>query len=299
MPLPRLLPLPPPLETISAMRSHQHTAPLELLTVTPAQPRPGMPPLLFLHGAYTAAWCWQEHFLPYFAAAGFHAHALSFSGHGDSRRRDHLDSYSIDDYVADVSEAVASLPVPPVLIGHSMGGFVVQKYLERHPAPAAVLMCAVPPQGLASSAFGMLFSRPSLFNDLNQLMSAGQVDLNSLRDALFAQPIGIDELTRYYRLAQPESHRAIWDMMLFNLPHPSRVQEHLAGGRDTLHVIGAELDIIIPATLVHMTARSYGVDATIYPGMGHGLMLERDWQRVAQDLIDWLLRGPCLASTSA
>lgn len=27
-------------------------------------------PLLFIHGAYTAAWCWEEHFLPYFAARG-------------------------------------------------------------------------------------------------------------------------------------------------------------------------------------------------------------------------------------
>ncbi|MDP3037506.1 MAG: alpha/beta fold hydrolase, partial [Rhodocyclaceae bacterium] len=92
---------------------------LEVVAATPAEPLPGMPPLLFLHGAYTAAWCWQEHFLSFFAAAGFHCYAPSLSGHGGSRRRERLDSYSIDDYVADVAEAAAALPVPPVLIGHS------------------------------------------------------------------------------------------------------------------------------------------------------------------------------------
>jgi non-heme chloroperoxidase len=263
---------------------------LETLAARPDSPKPGRPPLLFVHGAYTAAWCWQDHFLPFFADAGFHCIAPSLSGHGGSRRRDRLDSYSIDDYVNDVAVAAAALPEPPVLIGHSMGGFVVQKYLERHAAPAAVLMCSVPPQGLAASAVSMFFGKPGLLVDLNRLMNGGQVALESLRDALFAQPVGLDDLARYYRLAQPESHRAIWDMMLFNLPHVAGVLAHLRGGRDDLLVVGAEHDLIITPSLVGMTARSYGVTATIHPGMGHGLMLERDWRVVARGIADWLER---------
>ena len=269
--------------------THKHNADtLEVMSCHPAQPMPEAPPLLFLHGAYTAAWCWREHFLPHFAAVGYAAHALSFSGHGGSRGRNMLDSCSIDDYVNDVAEIVASLPEPPILIGHSMGGFVVQKYLERHSAPAAILMCSVPPQGLAASAFGMMFGRPALFSDLNQLMSGGQVALDSLRDALFAQPVALHDMTRYYHLAQPESHRAIWDMMLFNLPRTREALANLPRGCDDLLVLGAELDTIISASLVEMTARTFGTPARIYPGMGHGLMLERDWQTVADDILAWL-----------
>jgi non-heme chloroperoxidase len=262
--------------------------PLEVLHVPAQNTQPDLPPLLFLHGAYTAAWCWAEHYLHFFAAAGFDTHALSLSGHAGSRRRDHLDSYSIENYVTDVAETIATLPSSPVLIGHSMGGFVVQKYLERHTAPAAVLMCSVPPQGLAAPAVGMLLGQPGLLADLNRLMSGGSVTLDNLHRALFAQPLATDDLLRYYRLAQPESHRAIWDMMLFNLPHPDRVLAHLPNGAENLRVIGAELDAIIPASLVAMTARTYGVTATLYPGMGHGLMLEVDWRQPAQEIIDWL-----------
>lgn len=259
---------------------------LEVLACAP----PGVAratPLLFLHGAYTAAWCWQEHFLPFFAAAGFSCHALSFSGHGASRQRERLDSYSIEDYVQDIAAVVAELPAPPVLIGHSMGGFVVQKYLEKHAAPAAVLMCSVPPQGLAASALGMLFGgRANLLSDLNSLMSGGSVALESLREALFAQPVAAADLARYHRLAQPESHRAIWDMTLFNLPRAAAVLAHLP--KDGLLVQGAAHDMIIAASLVEMTARSYGVAAKIFSGMGHGLMLEADWQRPARHVIEWL-----------
>lgn len=239
-------------------------------------------PLLFVHGAYAGAWCWDEHFLSYFAAAGYGAYALSLSGHGGSRGREHLDSLSIADYVDDVADVVAKLPAPPVLIGHSMGGFVVQKYLESHEVPGAVLMCSVPPQGLMSSAFGLMFSRPSLMKDLNTLMGGGQVALESLREALFAQPVSVDDLSRFYRLSQPESYRAIWDMTLFNLPHPSRIE------KARLLVQGAEFDHLIPASLVEMTARTYGVEARIFPGMGHGLMLEHDWQKPARHILDWL-----------
>jgi non-heme chloroperoxidase len=169
-----------------------------------------------------------------------------------------------------------------VLIGHSMGGFVVQKYLEKHEAAGAVLMCSVPPQGLMSAAFGVMFSHPGLFRDLNSLMSGGQVALESLREALFAQPIGTDDLTRFYRCSQPESHRAIWDMSLFDLPHPSRI------GNLPMLVLGAEHDHLMPASTAEMTARTYDLKAEIFPGMGHGMMLERDWRKVAQRILDWL-----------
>lgn len=261
---------------------------LEILSALPQTPRPGAPPLIFVHGAYTAAWCWDEHFLPFFAAAGFHCLAPSLSGHGGSRRCVRLDSCAIEDYVADLADVAGRLAEPPVLVGHSMGGFVVQKYLESHAAAGAVLMCSVPPQGLAAPAFGMLFGRPGLFVELNRLMGGGKVAADSLAEALFAQPVAPEELARYLRLAQPESHRAIWDMMLFNLPRPEMVLAHLPRGRDDLRVVGAERDLIIPASLVEMTARTYGVAATIHRGLGHGLMLERAWRAVAQDLLDWL-----------
>lgn len=255
---------------------------LEVLCHTP----PGAPqhdtPLLFVHGAYVGAWCWEEHFLPWFAARGWPAYALSLSGHGGSRRRDRLDGYSIADYVADVAEVAAKLPGPPVLIGHSMGGMVVQKYLEQHEAPAAVLMSSVPPQGLMGSAVGLMFSKPHLLADLNRIMNGAGVDPSSLREALFHQPVAEDALLRYYRQSQPESHRAIWDMTLFNLPQPLRMH------RPPLLVLGAQYDQLIPPDQVRMTAAVYGTEATIFADMGHGLMLERDWEAVAGHIAGWL-----------
>lgn len=41
-------------------------------------------PLLFVHGAWHAAWCWDVHFLDHFADRGYRALAVSLRGHGGS-----------------------------------------------------------------------------------------------------------------------------------------------------------------------------------------------------------------------
>lgn len=243
-------------------------------------------PLLFIHGAYAAAWCWEEHFLPFFAEHGFASFAVSLSGHGGSPGREHLDAFSIADYVHDLDRAIEMLPGAPVLIGHSMGGMVAQKYLERAEVPGVVLMCSVPPQGLWGAALGLAFSRPGLMSELNRILGGGQVALDSLRQAMFAQPVEEEKLRRYYKRMQPESHRAIWDMTLFDLPAVHRVK------RVPMLVLGAEHDALIPSSQVLLTARAYGTQAEILPGLGHGMMLERDWQLAAETILAWLLQLP-------
>lgn len=105
-------------------------------------------PVLCVHGMWHGAWCWDDNFLPYLAQHGYVAHALSLRGHCSSEGRERLRRFTLADYVADVAQVAAGLPRPPVLVGHSMGGMIVQKYLEQHTAPAAVLLASAPPRGL-------------------------------------------------------------------------------------------------------------------------------------------------------
>lgn len=36
-----------------------------------------LPPLVFVHGSFHAAWCWAEHWFPFFSRHGFDCYALS------------------------------------------------------------------------------------------------------------------------------------------------------------------------------------------------------------------------------
>ena len=118
-------------------------------------------PLLFVHGGWHGAWCW-ENFLDYFADTGYRAVAVSLRGHGASPTPKPLHKVSIADYIDDVRSVADALGGAPVLIGHSLGGFVTQRYLEGRTAPAAVLVGSVPPQGVLSLALRVWRRRPSM-----------------------------------------------------------------------------------------------------------------------------------------
>ena len=96
-------------------------------TVTHSHPFP----MLFVHGVFHAAWCWDANFLDFFAERGFRAVAVSLRGYGASPLSEQpLNSVTIADYVDDVRTTVETLDAEPVLVGHSYGGLVVQKYLD-------------------------------------------------------------------------------------------------------------------------------------------------------------------------
>lgn len=69
----------------------------------------------------------QEHFLAYFAAAGYDSYAVSLRGQGQSQKLPDMKACSLAQHAADLGWIVGSLPRTPVLIGHSFGGLVVQR----------------------------------------------------------------------------------------------------------------------------------------------------------------------------
>ena len=259
----------------------------ELLFALPPKDARARPvPLLFIHGAFAAAWMWADNFLPWFARQGYHSYALSLSGHGNSAGGGDLDTLSIADYVEDVKLAVAWLqeryPCPPALIGHSMGGFVIQKYLESQRAPAAALLCAVPPQGLLLSQFNLFARKPGLLMELNDILRGREPMLRTVREALFARPVSHAVLERFSKHLQLESQRALWDMSIFDLPLLT------VDLRPPLLIIGAEKDELVPVFLVQATARTYSLEAHVFTGMGHAVTHEQDWPLVAEKVKVWL-----------
>lgn len=241
-------------------------------------------PLLFVHGAFAGAWCWDVHFLPWFAERGYDAHAVSLRGHGGSAGRAGLDDSSIADYADDLAQAVGELRAPPLLIGHSMGGFVVQKYLERGAAAGAVLMASVPPRGLAGPGLSLAIWNPAAALSLGSIQALGQSwgSPSVMQAALFSAAVDAGQAMRYIARMGPESTRAMLDMYGGDLPDQGKMT------RCPMLVMGAAEDELIPGAFVRATARSYRAPLCIVDGIGHLMMLDAAWRLAADRLLDWM-----------
>jgi non-heme chloroperoxidase len=254
---------------------------LELLHA-PAQGSRAAHPLLLLHGAFAGAWCWEPNFFPYLTEQGFDVYALSLRGHGGSHGRERLSEYGVGDYVDDVEAAVREIGAPPIVIAHSMGGFVAQKYLERARVPGLALLASAPPQGLLASQLQLAFGNPSLFADLNSVLSRGRGSTEGLRKALFANPLPPERLAEFFRRTQRESQRALWDMTLFNLPIV------WAMSKPPMLWLAGEKDALFSLDQMRIGARLLGCRFEVVPRIGHALMLDDGWERVAQRLVEWI-----------
>ena len=255
---------------------------LEVVSRHPSESRRATP-LLFIHGMLHGAWCWDVHFLDYFAQHGFAAHAVNLRGHGSSEGRKKLRWTRIADYVDDVASAVRQLPGPPVLIGHSMGGFVIQKYLEDYDASGAVLLSSPPPGGLVGTAIRIARRHPLVFAKVNLTLSLLPVIATPhlAREAFFSADFPDEELRSYWQLMQEESYMAFLDMVALDLPKPARVKTPLL-------ILGAARDTMLERREIEGTARAYHTQSEIVPDVAHDSMLELGWRAVAQRILGWL-----------
>jgi pimeloyl-ACP methyl ester carboxylesterase len=239
-------------------------------------------PLLFVHGGWHGAWCWDDHFLNFFAQAGYRAVSLSLRGHGASPAPKPLHKVSIADYLEDLHSVSDDLGGSPVLIGHSLGGFVVQRYLEEHSAPAAVLVGSVPPKGVLSLALRVWRRRPSMtmeaWSDRTLLKFLATPAL--AREYLFCAdtPEAIVESCR--QRAGAESVRAAMTDPLLRRVRTRRVTTPML-------VLGAEHDGFVSMGEVRATARAYNTEPEFF-AMGHNMMLEPGWADVAERIRTWL-----------
>ncbi len=259
---------------------------LELLS-NRAEAQAGKPPLLFLHGMWHGAWVWEPYFLPYFGKLGYRAYAMSLSTHAGSPRRKPLNALRIRDYVKDLREVVESLDESPVLVGHSMGGFILQKYLEQYEAPAAVLMAPVPPFGIWGGTFRVLKKFPLAFLKANLLLNLAHI-INSLpryRYILSSDNISVEDDRKNMQQAHSESMMAYIDMLGLDLVKTQKVNTPLL-------ILGGKEDRAIAPAEIEKTAARYNQKPLLFEKMGHNLMLEPEYARVAHAIDAWLKELP-------
>ena len=238
-------------------------------------------PVLLLHG-YSDSWRSFERVLPHLPAY-VRAFALSQRGHGDADRP--AAGYRPHDFAADVAAFADSLGLgPAVVVGHSMGGTVAQRFALDYPARTLGLVLA----GAATT-----WRTPTVW-ELWEVVStlADPIDpgfVREFQESTLAQPVPAAFLetvvaeslkvpARVWRAALRDAHlEADIAGELGAIETPTLV---VWGDRDAIHTSG-EKEALVDAIP--------GSRLVVYPGAGHALHWEEP-EHFAADLAAFVAR---------
>jgi alpha-beta hydrolase superfamily lysophospholipase len=255
-------------------------------------------PLMLIHGAWLSARSW-ENFADYFGRRGFAVSAPEWprkEGDVEELRAEaeELKGLGIAEIVDHYEQQIRTLEEPPVLIGHSFGGLIVELLLDRGLGRAGVALSPAPPKGILVLPFSSLkaaapaLAHPSKWHGVVTLtleeFTYGFVNTFSAEDAAAA----------YERYAVPETGQIFYEAGFanFHLNPPTEV-DFKSGDRAPLLIVGAEKDQTVPASLARKQYEKYErspaeTEYIEFEGRPHLLMAAEGWDEVAAAIDSWL-----------
>ena len=244
----------------------------------------GAPPVVLVHGAWHGAWCWQGNYLDAFAAAGFDTLAPDLPGHGARATGHSMLRLRIGTYADDIERLIARLDRPPVVIGHSLGGFVVQHLMARGVAMRGVgLLASVPPGGaLGATLWAMRhrtwgFVKSSLTLSLYPLVA----DPDKAAELFLGGDVDAQTGREFASRLQDESFLAFLDMLALALPKRPALNYPVA-------VIGGARDKLFSEKSQKRMARKLGAQLCRIVDAPHDVMMSKAGEESAGLFVDWM-----------
>lgn len=237
-------------------------------------------------------WCtpkvW-EHFARRLESLGFEVWAPAMSKPTDPNA---LGQVSVRDYIQSIDSWLESqnFSVPPILMGHSLGGIVAQKIAEKHKLSAMVLLAPVPPRGInliypagLRTTFNILLS-PKFWERPTRLgWSAARWGLLNEVSEKRAHEI--------YAGLVPGSGTVYREIAFWFLSRDHVTKVDTESVMAPVLVAGGDLDHIIPVSVVRKVAKLYsGSEFIEYPKAGHWLIEEPETEDLIERINEWLFR---------
>jgi len=249
--------------------------------------------VVFITGAFVHHSCWDE-WRVYFEHKGFKTIVPPWPNKNalpETLRNSHpnaeIASNRLSPLIDYYEKIIRQLPENPVLIGHSIGGLIVQVLLQRGVGFSGVAIHSVPPQGLFT--FKLSFLKAG-WGPLGFFTSTKKSFLMSFEQWKYAFTNGMDcdgQKESYYKYAIPESKLIVRD----TITRAAKVI--FSNPRAPLLLTSGTADHTIPASLNYANYRKYKKSNSItdykeFEGRTHFVLGQPTWKEDADYILEWI-----------
>ena len=251
--------------------------------------------VVFIHGAFVSSQCWDE-WKDYFEQHGYTVYAPAWP-HKDapartlrSRQPDAaIASIRLEQLVNYYDSLIQRLPEKPILIGHSLGGLIVQLLLQRDRGAAGIAIHSVAPKGTMTFKLSFLRSTSAA---LGLFTSTKKSYLMSFEKWQYAFTNGMtlrQQRDGYERFAVPESKLALRDG-LSNVAKIDYKKPHAP-----LLLTSGSIDHAVPASLNRDNFKKYKkygegsiTELKEFEGRNHFVLGQPTWREDADYILRWI-----------
>jgi len=249
--------------------------------------------IVFITGAFVGNNCWDE-WKKYFESKGYNTMAPAWP-HKDASPEELRNRQpdagiasnrlaALTDYYARIVDALTE---KPILIGHSIGGLIVQLLLQRGLGDCGVAIHSVPPQGIITFKFSFLKAG---WGALGFFTSTKKSFLMSFRQWQYAFTNGMtceEQKESYYRFAIPESKLIVRDTIT------SAAKINFNNAHAPLLLTSGSTDHTIPASLNYSNYKKYRKNNSVtdykeFKGRNHFVLGQPTWREDADYILDWI-----------
>lgn len=250
-----------------------------------------METIIFVHGMFQNSKSWGN-WVSYFSQRGYNCLAPDWPLHeGEpAQLRQNppagLGDLSLGDVLTSIEKLVLEQAAKPIVIGHSVGGLMVQLLANLDRIAAGVPIDSVAPNAMVDLDWSFVKNSATIANPLKGDEPI-YMDAETFH-ASFANTLSeADARTAYEQYATHDSRNVFRDCMGeagridLDLPHVP------------LLFIAGEKDQIIPSDLTEKNVKAYTeassvIDLKLFPNRSHFICGEPGWEEVAEYIYNWL-----------
>lgn len=235
--------------------------------------------------------CWAHRY----GERGYRVHVPGWPGMDHDIRRlrrspESFASLGIRQIVDHYEQVVLGLGEPPILVGHGLGGLVVQALLDRGLGSCGVAVASAPIRGIWTVPYTKMRAVTP------QLLTGRCVQLTPAQfHQAFMNTASRDEAYRAYeRHVVPGPGRVLLQAGLANFnPFAASSINVRRNSRAPLLLVAASEDRLSPPSMVKANVRAYrdSLATTEYrefAGRAHFVIAQSGWQEVADYALDWV-----------
>ena len=256
------------------------------------------PTIVLIHGLWLTPRSW-EGWIDRYQKAGYNVLAPSWpglEGEVEAIRKDPspLKRLKLKTVVDHYERIIRKLDAPPIIMGHSFGGLIVQMLVDRGLGSAGVVIDSAQSAGVPVLPLSTIWATITVLGNPFTFNGTTSLSPKKFNYAFTNELNEVESKKVYDRYQIPGSNRILWDGALSLLnPNASSKVNYANNNRAPLLFIAGGNDHLVPPAINKANMRKYVKNSSAvtdyreFPNRTHHTVGQKGWEEVADFALQW------------